>query len=218
MEEVWKWINFIDLDGTHYDYTNVYEVSNIGGVRSYVDKQGRLHSQPVWYFNLKPSKQGYVQVGLGHSKQIGLGYNKRKYFKVHKLVIFMFKGQPSQELLDTGEPICINHINELKHDNRVDNLEWCTSKYNTNYGTAIERRSKKLKGRDFTDSWKTKLSKKAKKPVIGVHIETGETIRFDTMKEATRFFGGKPKWENMSGLPKDKIAYGYKWCYEKDFK
>ena len=37
----------------------------------------------------------------------------------------------------------INHKNEIKTDNRVENLEWCTGKYNVNYGTAIERRSKK---------------------------------------------------------------------------
>lgn len=162
MEE-WKWIKFTDLDGTEYDYTNIYEVSNIGRIRGYADKHGKLHSQPVTYFNPKPSKDGYVKVGLRHYE--------RKFFKVHKLVIFMFVGECPKELIDTGEMICINHINEIKHDNRPENLEWCTCKKNVNHGTAIKRRSKTIS-----------------KPVIATNIETGEQISFDMIKDVTTFF------------------------------
>lgn len=37
----------------------------------------------------------------------------------------------------------INHKDENKSNNCVSNLEWCTAKYNTNYGTCIKRRSEK---------------------------------------------------------------------------
>lgn len=187
MEE-WKWIKFTDLDGTKYDYTNVYEVSNMGRVRSYADKHGKLHSQPTGYFNLKPSKQGYVQVGLGHSRQIGLGHNKRKFFKVHKLVVFMFIGECPKELLDTGEMICINHKNELKHDNRAENLEWCTNKQNVNYGTAIERRSKTITGHECSEETRQKIGKGTSKSVIATHVETGQQIVFDKVKDVAEYF------------------------------
>ena len=40
----------------------------------------------------------------------------------------------------------INHKNEIKNDNRVENLEWCTAQYNTSYGTGPKRISDKMKG------------------------------------------------------------------------
>ena len=38
----------------------------------------------------------------------------------------------------------VNHKNEIKTDNRVENLEWCDGKYNTNYGTGMQRMSAKI--------------------------------------------------------------------------
>jgi hypothetical protein len=39
----------------------------------------------------------------------------------------------------------INHKDENKHNNNVDNLEWCTQKYNANYGNALIKKSKNFK-------------------------------------------------------------------------
>lgn len=60
---------------------------------------------------------------------------------------------------------------KIPGNNHIDNLEWCTYKYNINYGTAIERRSKS----------------KSKKVVC---INTGKT--FNSIKEAT-------EWCNLKG-------------------
>jgi hypothetical protein len=63
----------------------------------------------------------------------------RKTCAVHKLVANAFISNP--ELLPQ-----INHKDENKWNNRVDNLEWCTSSYNTTYGTICERKSAKVSG------------------------------------------------------------------------
>ena len=61
-----------------------------------------------------------------------------KQLKVHQLVALAFIPNP-KEL-----PI-INHKNENPSDNRVENLEWCTHKYNVNYGTRNKRASESFK-------------------------------------------------------------------------
>ena len=99
-------------------YERLYEVSNMGRVRSL--KYGKKKI-------LKPvmTKFGYLRVGL-HKE------GKQKLFFVHRLVTQAFIPNPE------GLPQ-INHIDEDKTNNVVDNLEWCDHRYNMNYGTRIER-------------------------------------------------------------------------------
>ena len=102
-------------------YSGLYQVSNLGRVMSYRNQYG--HGPRI--IHGEKTKSGYIQVKL----------NKER-FKVHRLVALAFIPNPD----DLPQ---INHKNEIKTDNRAENLEWCTGKYNVNYGTAIERRSKK---------------------------------------------------------------------------
>lgn len=96
--------------------TGVYEVSDQGNVRN--RKTGRLLKQVK-------NKDGYLQVGLRED-------GKSKSFRVHRLVAFAFI--PNPDNLPQ-----VNHKNEDKTDNRVENLEWCDAKYNSNYGTHNKR-------------------------------------------------------------------------------
>ena len=84
---------------------------------------------------LKPQKDksGYMQVQLCKD-------GKHKAFYVHRLVAEAFIPNP----YNLPE---VNHKNEDKTDNRVENLEFCDRKYNVNYGTGIKRRTEKQTNR-----------------------------------------------------------------------
>ena len=73
-------------------------------------------------------KGGYYNVTL-----YGGTRNAHKQIAVHRLVADAFVANPC------NYPY-VNHKDENKRNNRADNLEWCTAKYNSNYGTAITRR------------------------------------------------------------------------------
>lgn len=95
---------FRDIPG----YEGLYEVSNLGRVR----RNGKI---------LKPSKnkKGYFQVSLCKN-------GTKKNARIHRLVAQSFISNP-QNLPQ------INHKDEDKTNNAVENLEWCDSKYNNNY-------------------------------------------------------------------------------------
>ena len=102
------------------DYPN-YDISEYGVVTNI--KTGK---------KLKPLKRkdGYLQV---HLCKKGVP----RWFMVHRLVAISFIPNPNKYKV-------VNHRDEIKTNNNVSNLEWCTIKYNTNYGTRNKRASIKL--------------------------------------------------------------------------
>ena len=87
-----------------------------------------------------------------------------KSIKIHRLVAMAFIPNP------LGLPQ-VNHKNEIKVDNRVENLEWCDSQHNNTYGTRIKKQvDKQLNRKDLS------------KPIICV--ETG--IIYPSIAEASR--------------------------------
>ena len=132
IEEIWR-----PIEG----YEGLYEVSNTGQIRSldmYLKCKGksyRLQKGKV----LSPSKNtdGYLQVGLCCN-------GKYKKCLVHRLVAQVFLPNPD----NLPE---VNHLDEDKTNNRVENLEWCDRKYNLNYGSRQDKvRESKLKSGYWT--------------------------------------------------------------------
>ena len=121
--EVWK-----DIKG----FEGRYQVSNMGRVRSLDRWSLGEHPYLMKGMMLKPSLnkgKGYVRVSLSD------GHRNYKHYEVHRLVALHFVPGYKKGLV-------VNHINEIKTDNRAENLEWCTYQYNLNYSdvTAWKRK------------------------------------------------------------------------------
>lgn len=129
-------------------YEGLYLVSNLGDVYSCLSNK-----------KLKPgSDNGYLKVNLCKN-------NKVKQFTVHRLVALAF-------LPNENNYPCVNHKDENPSNNNVNNLEWCTYKYNNNYGSIRERISKTLKGKNA-----------GKKQSAGNHPVTGEKLKWEYYKK-----------------------------------
>ena len=122
MEEIWKEIK---------NYEGLYKVSNIGRVKS-------CKSNKILEGGL--DKDWYRIVGLSKNKI-------RKTFRVHRLVAETFIPNPN------NYP-CVNHKDQspnkkkgIVSNNNASNLEWCTIKYNSNYGNINEVKSKLQRNR-----------------------------------------------------------------------
>lgn len=115
-DEIW-----VDVKG----WEGLYKVSNLG--RVYSCSRGTIKKPTV-------RKSGYVVLSL-----ICRPRHMWKQYKLHRLVAENFIPNPCN-LPD------INHIDENKQNNAASNLEWCTKKYNSNYGHCREKISKALMG------------------------------------------------------------------------
>lgn len=97
---------------------------------------------------------------------------KRKIFYLHRLVANAFIPNPE------NKPF-INHKDETRTNNCVENLEWCTAKYNTNYGTCIKRIAENVSRAMLNNP---KISTKIK----CLDLEKKETTYFPSIREAAR--------------------------------
>ena len=154
------------------NYEGIYGITSCGKVWSYRNE-----------CFLKPytNRYGYMQVKLFKD-------GKCKNYKIHRLVAEAYI--PNPDNLPQ-----VNHKDENKTNNCLQNLEWCDAKYNTNYGTCI-----------------TKRSNSCKKPILQYDLD-GNFIRewecaSDVGKVAVKSINNCLKGKN-------KTAYGYIWKYKE---
>lgn len=107
MQEIWKDIK---------NFEGLYQISNLGNIKSlhYRNSNNEKIMSP------KLIGRGYLSIGLRNK-------SKKKNFLIHRLVANAFIPNP-----DNLQQV--NHKDENKLNNCVDNLEWCNNSYNNTYG------------------------------------------------------------------------------------
>lgn len=185
MQEIWK--NVVGYEG-------LYQISSTGKVKSLFRvlmlPDGRPQTKIERILKQSTSHKGYKTVKL-----CNLG--EEHTCQVHRLVAEAFLPNPN------GLPQ-VNHKDEVKDNNFVSNLEWCTNEYNVNYGTATERATKK------------RINGKKSKPVLQIDCFGKTVSEYPSVGEAARQLGNISKQGNISACcagsrPK---AYGYIWKYK----
>ena len=175
-----------------------YFISNFGRVFS--KKSNKVMKNRV------VSKNGYQQITLDNSQLL-----------VHRLVAKAFIPNPN------NLP-CVNHKDENPGNNDFRNLEWCTYKYNSNYGTNPSRHSKKMLDRYNNDpDWKSdcikrlaEIQKKKRKRVVQLDKFNNYLKTYES-SYATEKDGHLSVHVCDCANGKRKTQHGYKWIWECDY-
>lgn len=187
MNEIWKPVK---------GYEGLYEVSNLGRVKSLGHYVSYVRGDSAISYKTKPKimkpqsrQHGYLGVQL-HGKG---GHKTRNFktFSIHRLVAEAFIENPD----NLPE---VNHKDEDKTNNCVDNLEWISHRDNTVYGTAQLRGT--LVGKDNPRSI----------PVVQYTLD-GELIKVFESMGRVRAAGYSPSYVDKCIKGIYKHAYGYKW-------
>ena len=172
-------------------YEGEYQVSNLGNVRSmtrkarvrngcYAIKKGKM---------LKKTKnpKGYLCVHLS-------SHGKAKSIEIQRLVAMAFLPNPN-------EYPCVNHKDEDKGNNSVDNLEWCTYAYNNAYGECRKKASL------------SRINGKMSKRVYQYDANMNLIAEHPSLAEVKRTLGYDASKISLCARGERKTAYGYLWKY-----
>lgn len=140
-------------------YEGLYEVSSNGRIKSLnksvIHKRYGVQKKNEFILNInKTSNFGYYKCKLTKN-------NVTKVFFVHRIVAEAF-------IPNTNNYPIINHIDFNKTNNNVDNLEWCTNRYNINHANSRKQKSSKYQGVSY--------NKNAKKWIANIRI--GKTQKY----------------------------------------
>ena len=179
MKEIWK-----DIKG----YEGKYQVSNLGRVKSmWRNNQYETHIGEPTIRKQWKNRLNYWYVGLTFD-------GKQKQYRVNRLVWETFNGP-------IPEGMQVNHINEDKSDNRLENLNLMTSKDNNNWGTRNKRVSQ------------SKINRCCVKPIYQYSLDGKLLKSYPSVREASRQTGFDQGFISACARKGFKPAYGYKWSY-----
>ena len=176
-----------------------YEVSSNGQIRN--KKTKLILKQQV-------NHKGYLVVSIKIK-------NRKKTVFVHRLVANAFIPNPSNYPQ-------VNHKDENKCNNLANNLEWCSAKYNSNYGTRNYRRVKHtdFKKRNKTYGYQHRLdnvdmvaaTKSLYHSVEMIDMHSHKIVkRFDSIRQAARQLHGESSHISEAVNGKRRSACGYLW-------
>ena len=174
MEEIWK-----DIKG----YEGCYQISNLGRVKSLARVQHKWNKDFISKERMlrgNINTNGYPYVVLRKNGEYGV-------FRIHRLVAEAFIPNPNNFPQ-------VNHKDEDKTNNRVDNLEWCDGKYNCCYGTRGDR-----------------IRKKLEKPVAQ-YSKSGILLQvYQSQRQAARAIGVPPNGISLCVCGKIQAYKGFIW-------
>lgn len=198
MKEIWKPIT---------GYEGLYEISNLGNVKS---------------FNYKNSRTEHIYPGNLNDRGYYIAYlyknGKCKAEKVHQLVARAFVPNPEGKLY-------IDHIDTIRTNNIYTNLKWCTKKENSNNPISIENYRKANTGenhpnygRTFSDEHKRNIGKAQKVPIIQLTKEKEFIKEFDSAVGAQKelHISRNNICTCLKGIT--KTAGGFCWMYKSDYE
>lgn len=179
------------------NYEGKYQVSSLGQVKS-LNYRGNTGKEQI--LKVLERGNGYFYVDLYDEN------GKPHHKNIHNLVADAFLDNP------LNLP-CVNHKDENKANCRLDNLERCTYKYNSNYGTAISRTREKL----INNYNNFAAIEKCKRAVVQYSLDMVKIKEYSSTKEAGDAMGAI----NGSNIVacckgKRKYAYGFVWRYKDE--
>ena len=156
----------------------LYSITIEGLEEFYISKSGNVYRPDRTYIKPRNNK-GYLEVFL-----------KNKRYYIHRLMAFTFI-----PIIDTSKNV-VNHINSIKTDNTLENLEWVTQKENVN---------------------KSKKPTSHPRRVLQIDRETNEVVAsFDSVEEAAHHIKLTRYAISKACLWINKTAGGYEWKYEDE--
>lgn len=172
-------------------YEGLYLIDSLGNVVSCPRQQGSRFVNQYKILGTKVNRLGYKEVALSKG-------GKTKTVLLHRLIAKHFVENPD------NLP-CVNHINGIKSDNRIENLEWCTRSQNTKH--AYENN---LGGfRDFANAGIKAMNENTQYVLVRAIAPSGEELQFGSAKEAAEYIGTNND-EVTRAIRKSQRVKGYR--------